>query len=60
MSTPPPEPSAGQVFTRGDRHRRVIAILEGRVLYCFGGNFNRSCLLQTWRRWVRRAQMVRG
>jgi hypothetical protein len=44
------------VFVRGDRHRRVIGVIDSRVVYCFGGNHNRSCALKTWNRWVKGAR----
>jgi hypothetical protein len=49
------------VWRKGQRVRRVIALvaksLRPRVLYSDGGNTNRSCLLATFIRWAKDAQL---
>lgn len=32
-------------------HRRVIGVIGDRVIYCFGGDKNRSCKIKTFLRW---------
>lgn len=52
---PPEIPIAeGSVYVAGERHRRIIAIRAGRVFYSVGADHNRSCLVGTLRRWIRR------
>lgn len=42
------------VDRKNDRHRRVIAVLSGYVVYSVGGDSNRQCMISTMTRWIRR------
>lgn len=46
----------GVVFVdrKSGRHRRVIAVLGGYVVYSVGGDSNRQCMVSTMTRWIRR------
>jgi hypothetical protein len=37
----------------GQTHRRVIGVIQGRVVYCFGGDKNRVCKLKTFLKWAK-------
>lgn len=39
---------------RGQTHRRVIGVIQDRVVYCVGGDKNRQCKIATFLRWMRK------
>lgn len=43
------------VTAQGNKHRRIIAVMDGRVIYSIGGNSNRHCLVTTFKKWIRSA-----
>lgn len=51
--------NVGDVFKRGDRHRRVIAIFQEHVIYCRGGEMNLACKVETFKRWAKSKHVVR-
>lgn len=55
---PPLSIQIGQVFVSWQicRHRRVLYLYEDQVLYSDGGNHNRWCKQETFRRWVKQRQ----
>lgn len=47
---------AGEVWTSIRRHRRIVAIGNGYVLYCTGGEKQRECKALSFLRWIARAE----
>lgn len=43
-----------QIYTGMVRHRRIIGVLNGRVIYSDGGNRNGDCLVASMQRWIKR------
>lgn len=44
----------GMVYVTRTPSRRVIAVVNGRVIYSSGGDALRFCSLRCFRRWIRR------
>lgn len=40
--------------SRPTKHRRIVALIGGHVIYSVGTDRNRSCKEETMRRWIRR------
>lgn len=53
-----PDLVEGDVFVSGDRHRRVVGIVGGGIVYSVGADKNRQCKVATFKRWTRKAQRV--
>lgn len=57
--------AAGQVYVAHyedrdiSRHRRIIGLLGGGIVYSTGGDSNGLCKVQTFRDWIRRTHAVR-
>lgn len=47
----------GDVYVRGDRMRRVIAIRDSAVAYSKGTESNGMCKLSTFKRWLRHSDV---
>jgi hypothetical protein len=54
------DPVEGDVYVKENRHRRVIGVLGGGIVYSVGADKNRVCLVATFKRWARHAQLVHG
>ncbi len=48
----------GQVFTNARKHRRIIALGNGHVLYSTGGGAHRECQERTFLRWLARSKAI--
>lgn len=64
-------PAVGEVWVvppavrrqRADRahaYRRVIAVVWGRVIYCWGGRHVRHCAVETFIRWASTARAIKA
>lgn len=49
----------GEVYATCDRHRRIIGVLHGRVVYSIGGDNNRICKAASMQRWLQRTKAAR-
>lgn len=47
------------MFVGRSKHRRVLGIGNGYVLYSIGSNTDRECKLATFNAWIRRQKAVR-
>jgi hypothetical protein len=41
------------------RHRRIIGVVGEFVVYCSGGDRNRSCRKESFEKWVKRTKAVK-
>jgi hypothetical protein len=47
------------VFVGTSKHRRVLGVGNGYVIYSNGGNANRECRVATFTRWIKRQKAVK-
>lgn len=48
-----------QVWRGDDRHRRILGVMGGVVVYSNGGDKNGMCQARTFLAWIRRAKATR-
>lgn len=51
-------PLPGDVLAVGDRFRRIVGVIEDRVVYSVGRDTNRICKVTTLKRWARHAKLL--